>query len=437
MDYKFITIDGYQILVDNKRGFMNLTDIAKMLNCEVEKIKDPLNVSADSKLYTDTNVISCSDKTYYSLDVVAIFIFDYDYKIAFKLYESALNNGLIFNEYIKHKIDEEKKTYNELRSIVKEQEDVIDTFYKYYDAGNENNSNGDYSFISTESLQFLISLIKDIYDFGDGFGVIRDYSLLLDILYGINSALGDDEDEIKFDEYDCVSYIVKTMYNIIKKKPFIKGNEIIAYFIAYYYLINSELIEEEEAKITSSEDLCLAIGLIMSSNDDNAVDSLKKAKSLLAKHYDLPNYNYEKKPVSIFDTSKEGTIEYIISSIEDFSGYQGYYDFYKGKSIVYKIHYHGRYANFSLNRAKTFLSNNTLYFKGVLYCYSEAPTDLRDRDEFLKDIVEEIRIRSYSDVITPFLNSLKKKVKPYFDLNSISIKFDFDIKTKFDEDYEW
>ncbi len=146
---------------------------------------------------------------------------------------------------------------------------------------------------------------------------------------------------------------------------------------------------------------------------------------------------YEKKPNSIFDTSKEGIIEYIISSIEDFSGYQGYYDFYKGKSIVYKIHYHGRYDNFSLNRAKTFLSNNTLYFKGVLYCYSEAPTDLEGRDEFLKDIVEEIRIRSYDDVITPFLNSLKKKVKPYFDLDSISIKFDFDIKTKFDEDYEW
>lgn len=62
---------------------------------------------------------------------------------------------------------------------------------------------------------------------------------------------------------------------------------------------------------------------------------------------------------------------------------------------------------------------------------------MTDRDEFLKDIVEEIRIRSYDDVITPFLNSLKKKVKPYFDLDSISIKFDFDIKTKFDEDYEW
>lgn len=69
--------------------------------------------------------------------------------------------------------------------------------------------------------------------------------------------------------------------------------------------------------------------------------------------------------------------------------------------------------------------------------HSEAPTDLEGRDEFLKDIVEEIRIRSYDDVITPFLNSLKKKVKPYFDLDSISIKFDFDIKTKFDEDYEW
>lgn len=41
MDYKFITIDGYHILVDNKRGFMNLTDVAKMLKCEVEKIKDP------------------------------------------------------------------------------------------------------------------------------------------------------------------------------------------------------------------------------------------------------------------------------------------------------------------------------------------------------------------------------------------------------------
>ena len=47
---------------------------------------------------------------------------------------------------------------------------------------------------------------------------------------------------------------------------------------------------------------------------------------------------YEKKPNSIFDTSKEGIIEYIISSIEDFSGYQGYYDFYKGKSKIGRAH---------------------------------------------------------------------------------------------------
>lgn len=425
MEDKVILVDEFTILIHDNYGFMSLDNIVKIFSCTKDKIKNDLN---------DKEYISYHNEKYYSLNIIIMNAFDYDYKIAFRLYDIATKKKVILTDFVNKRLKEEKESFNKLNTIVKNNYDIIKSFYKYENAGKEINSFGNIGFITTESLQIMISLIKDVYDFCEGFGVIRDYSLLLDILYYINSINNDNDEEIEFDNDDDVCYIVKTMYNIIKKKPFVSGNEIIACFIAYYYLEEANLITDEGNKITSCSDIIFASRLIINANDNNLIEALSKAKSLLAGHYNNSNYNKELDP--LIDTSKEGIINYIISSIEEFKGYQGYYDYYKGKSYVYKLHYHGSYNNFSLNKAKTFLASNTLYFNGDLYCYSEAPSDLNDRDKFLNDIVEEIKNRSYNDIIISFLNKLKNRIKPYFDLDSISIKFDFEIKTKFDEDYD-
>ena len=438
MDYKFILIDGYKILLNNQCGFMSLQSITSLFNCEIDKIKKDLDNRINDDQKKQLNYISYLDESYYSLDFIILMAFDYDYKIAFKLYEEALNENILLTDFVNNTIVKEKESYKELNAIINNNKDMITSFYKYENSGKENNYFGNLGYITLESLQMLISLIKEKNDFDDDFGAIRDYSILLDILYFTNSVSFDNKSkEIEFNEDDDVSYVVITMYNIIKMKPFIKGNEIIAALVAYYYLEQYNFIEEEGLKITTSNDISLACGLIINSSNDNVIDTLKKAKSLLSKHYGLSNSQAMYKLNNIVDTSLEGIINYIISSIEEFYGYQGYYEYYKGKSCVYKIHYHGQYNNFSLNKAKTFISSKTLFFKATLYCFSEAPKDLIDRESCLENIVEEIKYRSYNDVIISFLKQIKNKVKPYFDLDSISIKFDFEIKTKFDEDYDW
>lgn len=434
MDCKFITINDFQILLNNDNAYMSLKDISLLFKCDFNALKNDFDKRTSDD---ETDRISHLNETYYSLDLIISSSFDYDYKEAFKLYESSLKKGIVFKESVKKTMSEAKTFFEKMNLVIEDNQDLVKTFYKLEDTGNELDVYGNPGYISLENLQILIGLLKDKYDFGEDFGIIRDYSTLVDILYFVNSAsfIGKDE-EIDIGKDDDIAYIVKTIYNIVKKKPFVKGNETIAAFIAYYYLEQAELEKDEDSKVTTCNDIALAVGLIINSNDNNVIETLKKAKSLLAKHYALSDSQttYELTPIT--DTSKEGIMNYIISSIENFHGYQGYYDYFKGKSYVYKIHYHGFYNEFSLNKAKTFISNNTLFFKGVLHCFSEAPNGLTDRDSFLEGIVEEIKIRSYNDVITPFLKKLKAKVKPYFDLNSIDIKFDFEIKTKFSENYD-
>ena len=435
MNYTFVSIDNYQILVHNRHGFMTLEDAIKLLNDKPNEIKNDLDARSNNEENQDIKCISYLDKTYYSLDVILLAAFYYNYKSAFKLYESALKKQILFTNFVDKTMSEEKVSLKKLTHIINDSKNLIRSFYKLGNAGQENNNYGNPGCITIESLQMLIQLIKDNYNFPDDFGKINDFSTLLDILYYTNSTFFEKEpSEIEFGNDDDICYATKTMYNIIKKKPFASGNEIIASFITYYYLDQSNLIENDDEKITTCEDISLACGLIINSNDNNAVDTLKKVKSLLAKHYSLSNSNSVNQLSDIIDTSKEGIINYIISAIENFSGYQGYYDYYRGKSCVYKIHYHGKYNHIFLNKAKTFLSNNTLFFKGTLHCFTEAPNDLLDRETFLKNIIEEINARSYHDIIIPFLNKLKDKVKPHFNLDSISIKFDFEIKTKVEDD---
>ena len=361
---------------------------------------------------------------------------DFNFKASFSLFDSVLSNGINLLSETKETINNEKESFKILSTITSNNSKLVTSYEKYLDTGNEIKTYGHQVFISLETIQILISLLKENNDLNKDFGEIRDYSLLIDILYDIGTFEFNElnkKDDSFLDE-DDISSILEVAFKIIKYKPFINGNELIALFVIIYSLEKSGLLLEEGFNIVSEQDINLSLGLILNSNEENLIETLKQVKSLLSKHYFLSNYfNNEYKLKPIVDTSLEGIINYIITSIQEFYANQGYYDYFKSKNgEVYKLHYRGVYNNFSLDSTKTFVLNKTLFFKGKLYCFSSLPLDLENKDKFINEIIDEIKSRSYEDVIIPFLNKLKKKVEPYFDLDSISIKFDFEIKTKFD-----
>ena len=131
MDYEFISIDNYQILVYNHRGFMSLADVIKLLKCEYDKIKNDLENRANNENNTDVEHISYNDEPYYSLDIIVLNAFDYDYKAAFKLYESALKKKIVFTDFVKNTMTTEKASFEKLSAIVRDNKNLIKTFYKY------------------------------------------------------------------------------------------------------------------------------------------------------------------------------------------------------------------------------------------------------------------------------------------------------------------
>lgn len=439
--YNFLNFNNYQLLVSDKNNaYINEKNIARFLNDDkdIDKLIADLNKRCknNSSIYKDISYIEFNGDVYFLLDIVILSLLDFNFKASFSLFDSVLSNGISLLSETKETINNEKESFKILNTITSNNSKLVTSYKKYLNTGNEIKTYGHQVFISLETIQILISLLKENNDLNKDFGEIRDYSLLIDILYDIGTFEFNElnkKDDLFIDE-DDISSILEVAFKIIKYKPFINGNELIALFVIIYSLEKSGLLLGEELDAINSEDINLSLGLILNSNEENLIEILKQVKSLLSKHYFLSNdLNNEYKLEPIVDTSLEGIINYIITSIEEFYGNQGYYDYFKSKNgEVYKLHYRGVYNNFSLDSTKTFISNKTLYFTATLYCFSSLPLDLENKDNFINGIVDEIKSRSYKDVIIPFLNKLKEKVKPYFDLDTISIKFHFEIKTKFD-----
>ena len=66
----------------------------------------------------------------------------------------------------------------------------------------------------------------------------------------------------------------------------------------------------------------------------------------------------------------------------------------------------------------------------------EAPFYLTNRDKVIASLFEEIKVRSYEDVINDDLKkNLLNKLKPFYDLNQINIEFNIKWKLDVDVDY--
>lgn len=212
-----------------------------------------------------------------------------------------------------------------------------------------------------------------------------------------------------------------------------------AILLTSLFLKKNNLLFQDNEEIITPSDLLVAAQISENLKNQNQSAVIKEImKCLQYTHFDD---SFERKNMFEklkYNPSKENAINYIVKYIEDYNNKQGYYDFYKSSSFVYKIHYHGRYYNFKLNVSKTIEHQNTLYFDATAIAYMEVPYNLECRNEIIKKLYDEIKSRSYKDVIiNDLIKKLKQKLNPYFDLNQIILKFNFSWSIDIDTNYEF
>ncbi|CDC41882.1 putative uncharacterized protein [Firmicutes bacterium CAG:449] len=268
----------------------------------------------------------------------------------------------------------------------------------------------------------LILEIKNKYHYDEDFAQEKDEYTFLNIIDTINGQKGSLEE--KASQY---------LFYIINDKPFIKGNEEIACFLVLDFLNINRAITKKGNFLIEPSDFTYAISLINNSN--NKEETLKKIRCLFIGKKKQNNLD-ELFEILKIDSSEDNVINYLVKYIENFYGCQGYYEYYNSKCGCLKIHYHGEYNYFKLNIGKTIASNNTLYFDCIATCYMEAPFYLTNRDKVIASLFEEIKVRSYEDVINDDLKkNLLNKLKPFYDLNQINIEFNIKWKLDVDVDY--
>ena len=237
------------------------------------------------------------------------------------------------------------------------------------------------------------------------------------------------------------------LYTIIMEKPFVAYNYEAAAIMTLDYLdLNNAIYRRDKSENfinphltlnVSSSDLMYAIKLVEDNKRKKKADVIKKIVPLFGMK--KISYNYEKKQMLAKlkeNPTKDEIYRYIVYFTEHYHGYQGYYEYYKGGSIVYKIHYHGEYTSFKFNILKSLDSHDTLVFDCEAHAYTEGPTDLLHRAKVIALIYEEIKRRSYDDILNDYFKELKMDLKQLYD-PSIKIEFNLKWDYEIDPDYEW
>ena len=138
------------------------------------------------------------------------------------------------------------------------------------------------------------------------------------------------------------------------------------------------------------------------------------------------------------NSTLENVYRYIVYFTENYRGYQGFYEFYRGKIVgAYKIHYNGIYTNFRFNYTQSLMEKNTLVFDADALAFTEAPTDLKHRNYIMQALFDEIKERSYECIMEQYIESLKKELDQYYDISSLNFKFNLNWSFESDPDYEW
>ncbi len=285
----------------------------------------------------------------------------------------------------------------------------------------------------------MLSEIQKKYKLDQSFGVLKD-DIDLDLLI--------------YDSYYLPNVVITAslnaaniFYTIVKEKPFVSHNYEIAAIIAldslnenkeiYINYENNGLINFNDRLVISSSDLIKAVAIIEENNNKSREEVVLMLNPLFAEEFSDVDIEMERLLDAVkADPSLENIYQYIIYFTKCYIGYQGYYEYFGAKdSGVYKLHYHGKYENFRLNITKTMAAGNILVFDGDATAYMEAPNDLEHRSSTIISLYDEIKQRSYTDILDKYFKQLKMNLGQYF--SNINIQFDLKWQIEIDTDYEW
>ena len=436
----------YDVYQRENKLFINYDDLEKILFNNLKFNNDFLdqkikNIEHDGYL-EDNSLIEEDNVKYYDVNVVYIMLNEFNNKLAKDFILAIKNLNLDLNVYIWNYIIDfvnNKKENDNLLSDLHLFEDAFQTLSKT--RKNDGYTYRLFNFEYNTEYEYLelLDRIRIENNLPNDFGELK---MDLDKLIG--------ESYFDCEEVNTALNASNIFYTVIKEKPFVSYNYEIALIIAiktlsdtnsvkYRLTDENRFISNDDINISSS-DFIYALQYIENNLDKPRIEVVRKIEPLFCfKNLTIKDYK-KQELLSLIkqDNSLENIYRYIIYFTEHYHGYQGFYEYYKGKQIgCYKIHYHGEYYDLKFSYTKSDLKNNILVFDGNAKAYTEAPTDLCGRKIALIDLYGEIKQRSYSYIMENYVKTLNQELEPYFDLNQLNISFDLQWIYEIDEDYEW
>ena len=444
MDYLKYKIETGEVDVSidstHQNAYLSLSGMEKVFDIE-GKINLKYNIDSlkTRDIINEKSVIkNKDDETLYNLNVVFSIGLEHFKKTTKKFYLFIKENkldGTLFT-FIKDALEnlflpDEKDPLK----VIDSYQDVFNHYAKERVEDDRYHYAYSYPYIIIELYQQIIEDAKIRYHFPDDFGIEKEPGNLEKILDVYSNV------DFGFEKNPVEDQLARYFYSIVTEQPFVNYNNEIATIFLLYFLDNINYIVKEDVRnLFNSSDIVGMITLIENSSSEQKEEVIEKIKKMLI----VSPYNYYKKVDKAFATLKENNtynnvVNYIVAFIENYYGYQGYYEFYKySESSVLKIHYHGEYNKFKLNIADSIQNYNTLVFDVYATAYMEAPIGLVHRDEIIEELYKEIKARSYDDIIKDkLMKALRLKLVPYFCLKDINIEFNFIWTLEADEEYEY
>ncbi len=257
--------------------------------------------------------------------------------------------------------------------------------------------------------------------------ILKGYDSFLDVekifnKLPIRCVIADISETLMDLEFDSIEKEVSLiLYELIKNDYYEEYNNLISAVIMLALLHTREL--ENDTKIVSDTAIAMAISIISCSEDEDKDETIEKVVKIFSDLY-TPRIDRAQRYFDylIKNKTKEDAVNYLIKSIEAYEGRQGYYEYYGTKYSVVKLHYGGNYNRFALNVLKS-IENHKLIFDVQARADIEAPYSLTDREVIIDSLFNEIKKRSYGDVIEKMLQTFKDKVRPYYNIDDLEVEF--------------
>lgn len=395
----------------------------------------------------DFSEIKIDDVSYFNINIVFLLLRKYLKQKSNEFIESLSNATEDLSKYIWTFLLAEKKLQKEV--------DDLDYLYEYADAFQtlkkisvqSQDYQGGYYMLNQEideDIDYLkyLEKIRELNNLSEDFGVLKDE-------IDFNKIIS--ESFLDIDDVNTSFNAANILYMIVKEKPFVKYNYEIAIILAAKSLKDTNffikrydewdnIINKRNDINVSSSDMLYAIKYIENNIDKPRIDVIKNLESIFDdKPLEIKDYQKEKLLNEVkLNSTLENVYRYIVYFTENYRGYQGFYEFYRGKIVgAYKIHYNGIYTNFRFNYTQSLMKKNTLVFDADALAFTEAPTDLKHRNYIMQALFDEIKERSYECIMEQYIESLKKELNQYYDISSLNFKFNLNWSFESDPDYEW